>query len=910
MVYEDNPFNSPEGQMLLAQMFDFIYLTDPSDRNVLEENNLHDLVNHFRNGQPQVTTLMRQFFGGYKFQNAEKSFQSGILVCGNEKCRRRDFVFNWEHVDFGLITGIDQWLGSVGLQATDGYGAQKGYLVVARVRCNRYTSCGECGFQVAGKWGSCKACKSSKKIHHGGCGTEHYTINYVVERSIYNLWPSAVGQIQPEQMVWAINSDGSFRSCKSDQTRPLYYRLVYEGPAKDIMMDPYEVCKGYHIPMLEVGYSAENGNWNRPYGFECDECGYTRFAPYPDSTHPWGKPMGGVALNLAYDMDDISRPSSSGAAAGGIYLPLLDAPCAIDSCSGVLKPRMNLPSKKDLPDAVKSNFEALQYTRTRNALPIAYPITPMKYAFTREIQVVSAMASNASYYYRSSGSRDTDDYVPLMVGATKDHAGQDGMLCLVCHKISYDIGHAARRSGISRIIAGLKGFNCYHCSSTETIFVKSGRRLSHCPVTGSADIKPHPSGVLFPPQRYNFVPAPGKEFWQYQPTDAKNVLGGFGVYACYLTAPDDVEDYYNLRVDQAVLFSSRSIPETMAEGDEAGQGITYCPNDKMAENSDGDTLPIPGTGCCTLPDGTLRVTTENKCDSLRGIYAGDGVDCPQPPVDAFPCSGVSSTNFSYLVAEGRSTHGWIGPDGWTDDSPQCKSYRDPKSFKTTNTLHQYPRFITAPWYDIRVINGTRALSTSSQYKWCELAAPHVMMDPWHTGAAVSAKDPGEVEVPPAATHRIKYLGLMQDPIMGSHMAWHCNTCESMCKLGSEREKKGLAKTLIEAWENGTYYPGVAALDYRVNRVAQYQVRISNTSPGAQWDTFPELNKGSPSRKVWIISQSLDGNPVNSTKEKGGLDSEVKYEQSDETGHGGGWWNWGTSEKNRNAMASAEDIILF
>jgi hypothetical protein len=151
---------------------------------------------------------------------------------------------------------------------------------------------------------------------------------------------------------------------------------------------------------------------------------------------------------------------------------------------------------------------------------------------------------------------------------------------------------------------------------------------------------------------------------------------------------------------------------------------------------------------------------------------------------------------------------------------------------------------------------------------------------------------------------------MQDPIMGSQMAWRCNTCESLCKLGSDREKKGMAKTMIEAWENGTYFPGIAALDYRVNRVSQYQIRISKDAPGAQWVTFPELNTGSPSRKLWLTPTSPDNNPVISTKEKGGLDSEVKYEQKDETGHGPGWWNWGTTEKNRNAMASAEDIILF
>ena len=29
-----------------------------------------------------------------------------------------------------------------------------------------------------------------------------------------------------------------------------------------------------------------------------------------------------------------------------------------------------------------------------------------------------------------------DDYVALMVGSDTNHPGQDGMLCLVCHKVN------------------------------------------------------------------------------------------------------------------------------------------------------------------------------------------------------------------------------------------------------------------------------------------------------------------------------------------------------------------------------------------------------------------------------------------------------------------------------------------
>ena len=115
--------------------------------------------------------------------------------------------------------------------------------------------------------------------------------------------------------------------------------------------------------------------------------------------------------------------------------------------------------------------------------------------------------------------------------------------------------------------------------------------------------------------------------------------------------------------------------------------------------------------------------------------------------------------------------------------------------------------------------------------------------------------------------------------------------------------------MLEAWQQGTYFPGVAALDYRVNRVGQYQVQIATTSPGPLWETFPELNQGS-SKKLWITFTNPSNNPVLSTKESGGLDLEIKYEQTDATGHGGGWWNWGTTAKNRSAMGAAEDIILF
>ena len=79
--------------------------------------------------------------------------------------------------------------------------------------------------------------------------------------------------IEPEQMVWAINSDGSQSRCVNLMgTNPIYYRLVYEGPARDsIMATPYDVCKGYHIPMLEVGYALPKiGRWQRPYGFKCE----------------------------------------------------------------------------------------------------------------------------------------------------------------------------------------------------------------------------------------------------------------------------------------------------------------------------------------------------------------------------------------------------------------------------------------------------------------------------------------------------------------------------------------------------------------------------------------------------------------------------------------------------------------
>ena len=51
----------------------------------------------------------------------------------------------------------------------------------------------------------------------------------------------------------------------------------------------------------------------------------------------------------------------------------------------------------------------------------------------------------------------------------------------------------------------------------------------------------------------------------------------------------------------------------------------------------------------------------------------------------------------------------------------------------------------------------------------------------HGGAKQSAKEPGEIQWSLLRLLiGLKYLGLMVDPILGSQMMWHCDTCQSIC----------------------------------------------------------------------------------------------------------------------------------
>ena len=113
MSYIDNPYNSDTGKNLLKKNIHNIYMTGEVD-NTFESEDKELMVSNFSQRTNAIITIMKRFAKGYKQINLNQAFDSGIYVCPNPECLRRDFIYSWESVDMGVYSPKD-WLGSVKL---------------------------------------------------------------------------------------------------------------------------------------------------------------------------------------------------------------------------------------------------------------------------------------------------------------------------------------------------------------------------------------------------------------------------------------------------------------------------------------------------------------------------------------------------------------------------------------------------------------------------------------------------------------------------------------------------------------------------------------------------------------------------------------------------------------------------
>ena len=99
MVYEDNPFNSSKGKVLLKEIFNLMFIGTEGQPSKIETKDKDRQVSHYRGNIVNIVNKMRKFVKGYQQVTLAESNSSGIHVCPS--CRRRDAIWMWETVDAG-----------------------------------------------------------------------------------------------------------------------------------------------------------------------------------------------------------------------------------------------------------------------------------------------------------------------------------------------------------------------------------------------------------------------------------------------------------------------------------------------------------------------------------------------------------------------------------------------------------------------------------------------------------------------------------------------------------------------------------------------------------------------------------------------------------------------------------------
>jgi hypothetical protein len=194
MSYIDNPYNSDQGKELLKQNLANIFLVGEKP-NTFESEDKDLMVENFRNRTSGIITIMSRFVKGYRQIGIGQSYDSGIYVCPNPECLRRDFIYHWESVDLGVYSP-KEWLGTVklakGRSGVPNFGTGK-FVVMHRVRCNTVSTCNKCHTTFQGKVTNCQnyACNGGGDyMVTVGCGEEACGMHYIAEKTLEQNFPT------------------------------------------------------------------------------------------------------------------------------------------------------------------------------------------------------------------------------------------------------------------------------------------------------------------------------------------------------------------------------------------------------------------------------------------------------------------------------------------------------------------------------------------------------------------------------------------------------------------------------------------------------------------------------------------------------------------------------------------------
>ena len=914
-TYDDYPFYSAKGQQIMLDIFNGIYQTDPNDVTTIQDTDEKQMVSHFMKNKVGIVFNIRKYLSSYSPVSADQSYDSGIYICDPSQggCGRRDFIYNWEFVDFGVYGNMKTWAGNVDLLRNSMNG-QSGYLVMTRARCNSAVVCLECGNQWATRNSGASVCIycNSSNVKMVGCGKEVYSKHFVKEATVSNLQAEKQTMIEAAKYVWQIQPKGT--TSKLDNGKPFAYRLTYSSPAYDRQINSFEEACEY-IPNLEVGYQI--GAFKRPYGFTCETCEHERFFPPPSTSYPFGRPMTQNEVDTNWSSNQ-NRPQT-----GGIYMGIGKNGtnrCTEAGCSGNYLPNMGweigspkvLGPLREYKPEYQQRMSLQQIARAQNAIPSSYPISAMRHAFTEDPKIIC----NAHM-----GRGGLDDCPPLW--STNAYSR-----CLTCgNSMEYDM--TGRQCGGSPE-------NNWQCSQSNPNIGNNwevqppGRKMDQCPRCGdatNAENLQEFKGVggkpfLFPRKKLIIsAKQDGGLLTKAQVTGRP--IRNKPVWQIYLDSQDS--DDYRFGMALAGIHTSAMVPMTLDQirtQDPSGQsslGIK-CEHDPVmmpdgsVQNNTGTPTPPAAQGCCQLPNGTALMTTEEVCDASKGTYMGDNITCIQAKIDAAatntgPCSGVTWSGLTFMIAEGRAQHAFKNSKNrWVDESVPCRSYRDPKAPSTPlKAPITYPRFMTGPNYDARTQSTPPTLEVSRRYEWCS-SKSHIVCDPFHTGSlsTVTSSNGGEIGI---TCHDITQVGMIDDPDQGRTAMIKCKTCEQIYKRGKSLAQKnapdknkltpypssdwtqiGGGKDLQDAYERGVYYPGMAVLMFRKGKG---QVKVI----GWKDRNTPELLTPKPRQYSLEVFRS-----------------ELAIEQTGQSGLIPGFWNWmhvpANQEGSRKMNESKGNVVIL
>ena len=253
MAYSDNPFNSPQGQALMKNIFNLMFIEPEGKPSEIEQRDKGRQINHYRGNIVNIVNKMRKFVKGYQQVIISETASSGIHVCPH--CARRDPIWMWETVDAGHYASMEQWLSSVALTRWNfGTDDQKGrYQFVVRYRCNNVTTCNKksCGISIAGHYDTCLKCGSSD-VSKVGCGEESYATHFIREYTADDNHP----QTQGEQ-TGAIDRNREIRVRRDFYTGQVSgYEYKHTQVPEGVIVEDWEDIKKY-LPYVVFTYTHQ-----------------------------------------------------------------------------------------------------------------------------------------------------------------------------------------------------------------------------------------------------------------------------------------------------------------------------------------------------------------------------------------------------------------------------------------------------------------------------------------------------------------------------------------------------------------------------------------------------------------------------------------------------------------------------